>query len=95
MDAQNVYDYLVKHDPSHSGYQAKLAYCKLNLKSYEDAVAWYEKSLALDPGHPNRYYNLALAYRIMGKRQAAARAIRRALELEPQNQKYREMLKSV
>lgn len=95
IDAQNVYDYLVQHDPSNSSYQAKLAYCKLNLKSYEDAAVWYEKSLALDPGHPNRYYNLALAYKVMGKRQVAARAIRRALELEPQNQKYRELLKSV
>lgn len=94
-DAQSVYEYLVKRDPSNSSYQAKLAYCKINLKLYDDAAQWYEKSLTLDPGHPNRYYNLALAYKMSGKRQQSARAIRRALELEPKNQKYRELLKSV
>ncbi len=94
-DAENVYDYLVKRDPSNSDYQAKLAYCKLHLKAYEDAAVWYEKSLALDPGHPNRYYNLALAYKVVGKRAQSAGAIRRAIELEPRNKKYRELFKSV
>ncbi len=94
-DAQNLYEYLVNRDATNSSYQAKLAYCKLHLKLYDDAAAWYEKSLALDPGHPNRYYNLALAYKVTRKTGHGITAIRKALELEPRNQKYKDLLKSL
>jgi len=52
-------------------------------KRYADAIQWNEKALALDPS-PKTYYNLALAHRRLDHFAEAAKAYRRAIELDPQ-----------
>lgn len=94
-DAQNVYEYLVHHDPSKSNYYAKLAFCKLQLRLYGDAIGYYEKSLALDASHPNRFYNLSLAYKSLGKKRKCREMLLRALELEPNSEKYQKSLEDL
>lgn len=91
-EARNVYDYLTKHAPANSDYLAKLGYVLLRLQQYEAAVASYTKALGLDPSHPNRYYNLALAHSASRDWAQALGAMKKAVALEPNNQKYQQML---
>jgi tetratricopeptide (TPR) repeat protein len=89
VDAQNVYEYLVNHEPTNANYYAKLGFCKLQLRQFGDAIIYYDKSVALDQTHPNRFYNLSLALKSFGKNKKALQALRRAIELEPENEKYK------
>lgn len=90
-DAQNVFEYLIKHDAGNSNHYAKLGYCKTHLGMYEDAVANYEKALALDSSHPNRYYNLGFALKALNRFEESANALKKAIELEPTNSKYQQL----
>ncbi len=91
-EAHNVYDYLTKHAAANSDYWAKLGYSYLHLQKYGLAVESYEKSLGLDSSHPNRYYNLALAHSALRQPVEAVRALDKAVALEPDNDKYHQML---
>jgi tetratricopeptide (TPR) repeat protein len=89
VDAQNVYEYLVNHEPANANYYAKLGFCKLQLRQFGDAIIYYEKSVALDETHPNRFYNLSLALKSFNKNKKAMQVLKRAIELEPENEKYK------
>lgn len=90
-EAANVYEYLVNHDTANSSYYAKFGYCKLRLGFAIEATRLYEKSIALDATHPNRFYNLALAYEGAGDLEAAVETAEKALALEPLNKKYQHL----
>jgi tetratricopeptide (TPR) repeat protein len=94
-EALNVYDYLIKHRPTQSDYWARLAYSQLQLRQYDAAVVSYEKSLGLDKSHPNRYYNLALAFNALSQGKEAVGALEQALHLEPANVKYMQTLAEI
>ena len=61
-------------------------------KWFRKASEGYLKAIELDPSNPSRFYNLALSYQGMGEWKQAGSALRSALELEPQNQKYSDLL---
>jgi tetratricopeptide (TPR) repeat protein len=90
-EAKSVYEYLVKHNPAKSDYLARLGFTCLHGQEYEEAVANYNKALALDSSHPNRYYNLALAYTGLGQHRESLDALRQAMKLEPANVKYAQL----
>ena len=58
----------------------------LTTGSIDDAVADFEAALAVQPGHPTIYLNLAEASRKQGMQGKALRYYREALKLEPTNQ---------
>jgi tetratricopeptide (TPR) repeat protein len=87
-DAKDVYLYLVNHESGHSDHHAKLAFSCYQLREFGTAVEHYKKSIALDSTHPNRYYNLALCLSTSGRHEEAIQYFQKAVELEPQNQKY-------
>ncbi len=94
-DSRDIFLYLVKHDSDNSEYHAKLAYACYQLKEYETSINHYQKSLALDSSHPNRYYNLGLGLKHL-KRYAESRlALQKAVEMESGNAKYKEALASL
>jgi len=94
-DSRDIFLYLVKHDSDNSEYHAKLAYACYQLKEYETSIKHYQKSLALDSSHPNRYYNLGLGLKHL-KRYAESRlALQKAVEMESGNAKYKEALASL
>lgn len=95
VEAQNVYEYLINHDPASSEYYAKAGYCKLRQNLFAEAISFYEKSLVLDSSHPNRFYNLALAHQGAGKIGLGLEAARKALVLEPGNAKYQQILEDL
>ena len=58
----------------------------LTTGSIDDAVADFEAALAVQPGHPAIYLNLAEASRKQGMQGKALRYYREALKLDPTNQ---------
>ncbi|MBL8030422.1 MAG: hypothetical protein JNN11_04200 [Candidatus Doudnabacteria bacterium] len=88
-DAKDIYLYLVGHEVSNSTYHARLAQAAFLLKDFPLAENHFSKSLALDKMHPNRYYNLGLSQECQEKWKDAAGSFYRALEMEPQNEKYK------
>ena len=91
-DAKDIYLYLTSHQKANADYHARLAYCLYQLKDFTSAVQSYQKSVSLDSTQPNRYYNLALSQEAAGQMNEAAEALDKALELEPENTKYRQAL---
>lgn len=94
-DARDIYLYLVKRDPGNAVFYARLAFASFKLGLFQEAVTNYEKSLALDSAQPNRYYNLALSLEAQGKDEEAMLPVQKALELEPENKKYGELLETL
>lgn len=92
IDAANVYEYLSKHDPANSSYFAKLGLTRLHAQQFDLSTSAYEQAVKLDPSHPNRFYNLALALQGQKLWKEAAVHLKKALELEPDNRKYSDLL---
>jgi len=87
-DSRDIYEYLTNHQPTNGDYSARLAYSCYQLKQYDQAAIYYERSLALDSAQPNRYYNLGLSWEALGQPSQAEHAILSAIALEPKNSKY-------
>lgn len=87
-DAKDIYRYLANHQPSNGDFAARLAYSYYRLGQYDQAAAFYQRSLALDSAQPNRYYNLGLSWDALGQDKQAEQALLKAISLEPKNSKY-------
>jgi len=64
-------------------------------KRYKEAVEEYKKALMLDPKDEVLYYNLGRAYMEDGQRALALDAFRKALELNPEFDETKKMLKEL
>ena len=49
------------------------------------AIAYFKKTLALNPGHRGAYFSQGVSYGQLGQHQKALEAIDRAIALEPEN----------
>ena len=49
------------------------------------AIAYFKKTLALNPGHKGAYFSQGVSYGQLGQHQMALAAIDRAIALEPEN----------
>ena len=90
-DAANVFDYLTEHNATNSSYFAKLGLAQLHDQEFAKSEEAYTQAIKLDPSHPNRFYNLALALQGQKKWKQAVKALDSALELDAGNQKYADL----
>lgn len=70
----------------------RLGIIYLQQKNFADARDAFLAGLKLDDRHASRNFNLALAYIGLGTTEKAKVAIKRALELDPTNKKYKQSL---
>lgn len=87
-DGQDIYQYLVNHQPGNPEFQARLGYCFYLNKQFLKAAGAYQKSLALDSTQPNRYYNLGLSWEGAGDLDKAVKSFEAAIALEPSAKYY-------
>ncbi len=92
LEAKDVFLYLSKMSPGDSALYGRLGFVHFHLKEFSQSVEAYEKSVALDSTQPNRYFNLALAYEALGNHDKALESIRKCVNIEPGNQKYKDAL---
>jgi tetratricopeptide (TPR) repeat protein len=87
-DAKDIYVYLTAHNSANADYWARLGFTCFKLKDYSLSTDSYKKSIALDSGRLNRYYNLAQGLKALGEIEEANTIITTALEMDPQNFKF-------
>ena len=90
VDAKDIYQYLVNHQPANPDFQARLAYCFYQVKNFIKAADHYKKSVILDSTQPNRYYNLSLSLEAAGRLKESKEALRKALQMDPENPKFQQ-----
>lgn len=66
-----------------------LTACAIELKKYSDAVIYGENALKISSNNPDIFNNLGIAYANLGVFSEAKRCFERALELDPNNTKFR------
>lgn len=91
QDARDVYLYLTSHASGNADFWARLGFVSFKLKDFKQAASAYEKSVALDSGQPNRYYNLAQSLKACNRNKEALEALNAALAMDPQNFKFLEL----
>jgi tetratricopeptide (TPR) repeat protein len=92
-DARDVYSYLTSHASGIADYWARLGFVAFKLKNFRLSAEAYKKSVSLDSGQPNRYYNLAQSYKALGEVQEARKALNLAMQMNPENPKFLEFQK--
>jgi GlpG protein len=78
---------------SHS--KARLGYLKQQEGNPEEAVRLYQEALTADERDALCWYNLGTAYQELGRTRSAREAYRRAAELDPADEGYREAAASL
>jgi tetratricopeptide (TPR) repeat protein len=63
----------------------KLANYLYDRQQFEQAIAWYQKVLALDPKNVDAHTDLGTSYFNVGRPQEALREFRKSLEINPQH----------
>jgi len=64
-------------------------------KDYEPAISDFQKVLKLDSGSVMDMFNLAMCYKELGRKQAAAEMLQKALEMDPGFTKARKCLEEI
>lgn len=94
-DAEEAFQYLVHLNPRHDGGLVKLAEIAEKRGDVEKAIGYYEKSLLVEDGKATRFMKIAELFLSIDKASTALEAVRQAVELEPENPKYLDMMAEV
>lgn len=94
-DAEEAFIYLTRLNPQHDGGLVKLAEIAEERGNIEKAIEYYEKSLLVEDGKATRFIKIAELMLSIDKFDTAQEAVKQAVELEPQNPKYLDMLVEV
>lgn len=78
-----------QRDPKNSKIYARLGIIYLEQKNYKDAIEALLESIRLEPDTASRHFNISYAYSLEGDRKTALVHARRALKIDPKNQKYK------
>jgi len=80
--AQNIYETLIKHDPSNAYFLKQLAVCQVNLGKSEKALANFHKANRLNPKDSDINIHIANLYLRSNDLQAALQIINSGLEFD-------------
>jgi tetratricopeptide (TPR) repeat protein len=83
LNSQTLWTRVLDHDSESSIAHTALASLMFANGNVDDAMAHYERSLALDPAYADGYNNLGVALASKGRLAEAVAHYRRALELKP------------
>jgi Flp pilus assembly protein TadD len=82
----------IELDPSSAPSHAALGHLLLIRERAPEAVSEFRTAAAIDTGNADLQYDLARAYLLVGQREPARTALRRALELDPHHEPARRTL---
>lgn len=92
-DAIASYTKAIKLDPTNPKYYCNRAAALNNLGNYEDAIRDSEMALRYDPYYGKAFWRLGTSHTKLGQNWVeAVRFFKRAVELEPDNERYEECL---
>jgi tetratricopeptide (TPR) repeat protein len=82
-------------DPKNSKIYSRLGVIYLDRKNYQDARDCFVTALRYEDKVPARHYNLALAYLGLQDTKTAVDSVKKAIKLDPNNEKYRRLLEKI
>jgi len=83
------YEEAIRHDPTNPVLPLELGIIYVRTQSYTNAIAQFQRSIALKPNFANAYYNLANAYKLNKDNTQAVTAMEQAGELvDPTSSDY-------
>lgn len=92
-DAIASYTKAIELDPTNPKYYCNRAAALNNLGNYEDAIRDSEMALRYDPYYGKAFWRLGTSHTKLGQNWVeAVRCFKRAVELEPDNERYKECL---
>ncbi len=93
-EAIHQYRRVSELDPEHTDAFFNLGYLYAVSKNYGDAEKMYERVVELKPDYLDEaLFNLAMVQRLLGKKDACIANLKKALEINPQNERVRKYLK--
>jgi tetratricopeptide (TPR) repeat protein len=81
--AQELYNQVLKIDPSHSQSLGNIAVIFISLKDYQKAKECYEKVIEIDPNYVNAHYNLGNIFNELGEFEKAKKCYKKTIEINP------------
>jgi tetratricopeptide (TPR) repeat protein len=78
-------EYIVASDNLSASDWFQKGYNAAELKEYDNAILYYQKSIDLNPNNASPYINLGLAYHDKGNLDKAIQVLQKAIDLNPQN----------
>lgn len=84
-----------RQQPNYPKLANRLGIIYLEKGEYEKAVKAFEKAVREDPTKAVRHVNLAMAYKAVGKDAFAKRSLEQAINLAPENDKYKYLLAEI
>ena len=91
--AQELYNQVLKIDPSHSQSLSNIAVIFSNLKEHQKAKECYEKAIEIDPNYANAHNNLGAIFKVLGEIEKAKECYEKAIEINPNYALARDNLK--
>jgi tetratricopeptide (TPR) repeat protein len=88
LAAERWYKEVIRLDARDDRAWARLGVIAVAQKRYEAGVKALQKSIEINRGVASRYYNLSLAYFLLGAKEDALATIDQALELAPERANY-------
>ncbi|MBU2595322.1 tetratricopeptide repeat protein [Patescibacteria group bacterium] len=94
-DAIASFKAAVSRDQKNGFYYYDLARALFRAERYTEAITCFEKSILINNRIPSRHFDLGLTLLKIKEYKRAADSFRRAYEIEPNNEKYKRLLKKV
>ena len=91
-EARQTYNFLLKLDRDDDSVMVKLAELAESQGDLEEAIQYYQQAVLINDSFSTRFYHLAEMLLRVGQPEVAKEAIVQAVELEPQNPKYLDLL---
>ena len=81
--AQELYNQVLKIDPSHSQSLGNIGVIFTNLKEHQKAKECFEKAIEIDPNNSSAHNNLGVISKDLGENQKAKEFYEKAIEIDP------------
>ena len=91
-EARQTYKFLIRMEPDDDSVLVKLAEIAESHGDLEEAIQYYQQAVLVNDAFSPRFYHLAELLVKLGQPQVAKESILQAVELEPQNPKYLDLL---
>lgn len=91
-EAKQTYKFLQHLDPKNDSVLVKLAEVAENQNNFDEAIQYYQQAILINDSFSARFYRLAELLLRVEQPEVAKEAILQAVELEPQNPKYLDLL---
>lgn len=91
-EARETYRFVLQLEPDDDSVMVKLAEIAENQGDLEEAIQYYQQAVLVNDALSPRFYHLAELLKKVGQPETAKEAIAQAVELEPKNPKYLDLL---